>query len=235
MGGIESVIGGIHRHVVLEVISYYDKKYVEKWVLHKEAVNLLALKSESISIKDHYTRLYGPRITASKADSWTPEHGGLATRARVQTFAPDSGDRKQSSESGIVELRSHEDTAALKSAFESHPYAVYANKIQQPDFGNADPNVALENCVKHQQKRTSLLWDKAFSENKRASLLEKRKSSPLPNNQLTVIDENEDDVEQIIEVYNEVRVRANSHSRPQNSTSNDNAPKDLSSEAIVEP
>ena len=230
MGGIEAVIGGIHRNVVLEVISHYDKKYVEKWVLHDEAVNLLALKSESMSIKDHYTRLYGPRITAAKADSWTPQHGGIATRARVQTFAPDAGDRKGSSASG-VEMRAHEDTDALKSAFESHPYAVYANKIQQPDYGNSDPNVALENCVKHQQKRTSLLWDKAFSESKRTSLVEKRKSSLPPNNQLAAIDESEDDVEQIIEVYNEVKAQ----SHPQSPTSNANTSKDFSSEAIVEP
>jgi hypothetical protein len=229
MGGIEAIIGGIHRNVVLEVISHYDKKYVEKWVLHDGAVNLLASKSESMSIKDHYTRLYGPRITASKADSWTPDHSGIASRARVQTFAPEDGDRKGSSASG-VEMRAHEDTDALKLAFESHPYAVYANKIQQPDYENADPNVALENCVKHQQKRTSLLWDKAFSENKRTSLAEKRKSSPFPRSQLTAIDESEDDVDQIIEVYKEVKAQ----SQPQRPTSNANTSKVFSSEAAVE-
>ena len=205
MGGVECIIGGVHRHVVYEVVSYYDKKYIEKWFLHDESANLLALKTESISIKEHYTRLYGPLVTISKTDSWTSPTGGPVSRARVQTYAPKDGEADENMLA--IAMRENEDSKLLKTAFESHPYSVYANKVQQPDYVHADSPVALEDCVKDQQKRTTVLWDKAFSEGKRISI-EKRKSTTMKNVELGDVDENEEEVETIIEVYKEAKLKS---------------------------
>ena len=189
MGGIEAVIGGIHRHTVFEVISYYDKKYIEKWMLHDEAANLLALRSRHIFLKEHYTRLYGPRVAAERkgADSWGMEAGGSnMRRARIQTFVPQQGE-DLGTHSVCFKVDSEDDIQRLQEAFAAHPYSKFSSKVADPD---ADFPKALEDCVEHQTKRTSMLWDKAFSAHKRASMNRRMSLSPTktefaPNGQNT--------------------------------------------------
>ena len=205
MGGVESILGGIHRHSVIEVVSYFDKKYIEKWFLHDQCANLLALKSRYIFLKEHYTRLYGPRVACARggADSWGNEAGGPAARARVQTFVPQS-DQNAGTHSVCFKVDSEDDMKRLKDAFESHPYSAYTNKVQNPD---ADSPKALEDCVEHQAKRTSVLWDKAFSGARRPSVIKRMSVSPTKE-EFGKVEEEEEDIEDIIEVYKEVRLQS---------------------------
>ena len=209
MGGVEAVLGGIHRHTVLDVISYYDKKYVEKWFLHDEAANLLALKSRAIFLKEHYTRLYGPRVAAARTgnDSWGNEAGGAnaTRRARVQTFVPQKGD-DFGVNSICFKVDSEDDMKRLREAFEAHPYSKFSNKVADPDAGDK----AFDDVVEHQAKRTSVLWDKAFSAQKRATINQRKSLSPIKTEFSPVEEEAEEDIEDIKQVYKGVRLQSQS-------------------------
>ena len=207
MGGIESVIGGVHRHVMLEIVSYYDKKFIEKWFLHDEAANLLAIKSQRLAMKEHYTRLYGPRVTVAKTDSWLPQSAGGDTKNRIQTYVPPT-ESNGTNPSTAIAMTSNDDSKTLKLAFDSHPYSVYSNKVAQPNYEHAESPTVLEDCVQEREKRTSMLWDKAFSGAKRTSLTEKRKSVPVK--ELEKLEEKEEEVDKIIEVYQKVRLQSQS-------------------------
>ena len=113
MGGIESVIGGVHRHVMLEIVSYYDKKFIEKWFLHDEAANLLAIKSQRLAMKEHYTRLYGPRVTVAKTDSWLPQSAGGDTKNRIQTYVPPT-ESNGTNPSTAIAMTSNDGSKTLK-------------------------------------------------------------------------------------------------------------------------
>lgn len=201
MGGIESVIGGVHRHVVLEVFSIYDEKYIQKWFLHDEAVNLLALKAETLSITEHYTRLYGPRISVES----THEPSDIkSARSRVLTFNPKTEERT------ILDINPQStDQELLKTAFDSHPYSVYTNKVDQPNYRHPDSHDALTDVIKHQQKRTTQLWNTAFSEVKRKSLQQSVTTKETQN-----LDEKDEDVATILEVYKDVKRKSKSFDEP---------------------
>ena len=210
MGGVEAIIGGIHRHTVLDVISYYDKKYIEKWMLHDEAANLWALKSRYIFLKEHYTRLYGPRVAATRtgADSWGNEAGDTSGvyRARDQKLVPQQ-DENLGTHSVCFNVDSEEEIKWLQEAFAAHPFSKLSNRIvSDPD---ADFPKAMEDCVEHQTKRTSLLWEKAFSAHKRISMNQRKSQSPTKTT-FEPVDEAEEDIADIIEVYKGVRIQSQS-------------------------
>ena len=203
MGGIESICGGIHRHQILEIFEHYDEKYIQKWVLHKEAVNLLALKTENINLKEHFTRLYGPRVHAEKAVEGPTEPHVTAARARVQTYAfPDDA------EGGMV-LNINDsqptDEELLKQGFASHPYAVYTHTAGQQSLRDSDAHLALQDAMNLRQNRTTMLWNTAFSGIKRESV-RKRVSSPVKSEETPQeVDEKGEDVTVILETYNDVK------------------------------
>jgi len=73
MAGIESIAGGIHRHIVLEYLTNFDKNYVKKLLIRDTAENeLMKYKLEKMSlINDHSNRMLGPTllIQQNKADA----------------------------------------------------------------------------------------------------------------------------------------------------------------------
>ena len=62
MAGVESVVGGFSRFLIREKLRAWDAKYTKSWLIREDAVDLMALKYEQISLDEHYARLYGPRI-----------------------------------------------------------------------------------------------------------------------------------------------------------------------------
>ena len=234
MGGIESVIGGIHRHTVIDVAAYFDKKYIEKWFLHDEAANLLAMKSRYIFLKEHYTRLYGPRValTRTGADSWGNEPGSSVARARVQTFVPES-EQNEGTHSICFKVDTEEDMKRLKDAFESHPYSAYTSNVHNPD---ADSPKALQDAIEHQQKRTSVLWDKAFSAHRRPSVVKRMSVSPTKK-EFEKVDEEKEGMEDIIEVYNDVLIQSQAPEDGSKAQTTVDASREVSddSKVIVEP
>lgn len=197
MGGVESIFGGVHRHLMSEVISYYDKKYIEKCFLHDEAANLLALKSQGLAIKDHYTRLYGPMVTVAKAHSWLLQPEVSDTTNPIQTYTPPTESGGLNPTAGIAIQPNFDSKKSLKVAFDSHPYSVYSNKVgnQNDEHAFASP-YAFEDCIEDRRKRTVMLWKKAFSEQER-----KRKYAQVIDNEAEKVDVQEEEVEKIIEVY----------------------------------
>ena len=219
MGGMEAIMGGIHRNVFLEVFWIYDEKYIQKWFLHDEAVNLLALKAEQIDIKEHYTRLYGPRVEAEKTSRASMFFASSPSRARINQTQLEKEQDVDAGEKTDAELRKtrksvrinvpSSDQEVLKTAFDSHPYSIYSNRLStQPNY-HAESHVALTDAVKYQQNRTSMLWDKAFSDGKRMSL-RKRMSSAVKQEELPQIDEKTEDVATILEVYNDAKTQSKS-------------------------
>ena len=64
MAGIESIAGGLHRHIMLENLIKLDKQYVKKVLIRATAESeLLKYKLQKMSILDkNYARIYGPTI-----------------------------------------------------------------------------------------------------------------------------------------------------------------------------
>ena len=197
MGGVESIFGGVHRHAMLEVLSYYDKKYIEKCFLHDEAANLLALKSQGLAIKDHYTRLYGPMVTVAKAHSWLLKSEVSDTTNPIQALTPPTEAKGINPTTGIAIQPNFDSKKSLKLAFDSHPYSVYSNKVGHPNYEQAFTSpYAFEDCIEDRKKRTVMLWKKAFSERERM-----RKYAQVIDNEAEKIDVQDEEVEKIIEVY----------------------------------
>ena len=57
----------MHRNKAQLWFAKYGEKYIQKWVLHDEAVDLMVLKVQKFAMEDHYARLYGPRVMAKKS------------------------------------------------------------------------------------------------------------------------------------------------------------------------
>ena len=171
--------------------------------MHDEAVNLLALKAETLSITDHYTRLYGPRISVES----THEPSDIkSARSRVLTYPP----KTKPDERTILDINPQStDQELLKTAFNSHPYAVYTNKVDQPNYRHPDSHDALTDVIKHQQKRTTQLWNTALSEVKRKSM-----KQTVTTDETQKLDEKDEDVATILEVYKDVQSKSKSVDDP---------------------
>ena len=64
MAGIESIAGGLHRHIVLENLINFDEEYIKKLLIRDTAEHeLLEAKLQKMAfLDDHYARLYGPSV-----------------------------------------------------------------------------------------------------------------------------------------------------------------------------
>ena len=62
MAGIESILGGVHGHVVLQNLRKFDDKYTKKILIHRKAEHDMTLRFQKIALDEHYARLYGPAV-----------------------------------------------------------------------------------------------------------------------------------------------------------------------------
>ena len=62
MAGIESILGGVRGHMVLETIRKFDNKYVKKILIHRKAEHEMTMRFQEIALEEHYARLYGPAV-----------------------------------------------------------------------------------------------------------------------------------------------------------------------------
>ena len=72
MAGIESIAGGLHRHIVLEHLINFDRVYIKKLLIRDTAEHeLLKCKLQKMSLLgEHYTQMYGHTVLThqNKAD-----------------------------------------------------------------------------------------------------------------------------------------------------------------------
>ena len=62
MSGVSSIVGEFSKVMVKEKLRQWDANNLKKWLIREDALDLMTLKYEEISIDEHYARLYGPRI-----------------------------------------------------------------------------------------------------------------------------------------------------------------------------
>ena len=62
MAGVESVMGRLSRYSMMEKFRNFDKKYIKRVLLNKDADDYLSLRLQEITIDEHYARLYMPAM-----------------------------------------------------------------------------------------------------------------------------------------------------------------------------
>ena len=148
MGGVESVVSkDMHRNKAQERFDYYDQKYIQRWVLHDEAVDLMVLKVQKINMEDHYARLYGPRIMAHRTMS-------------SEESNKDSNINVEGTPIGPTCQMVNQDL--LTEAFSSHPYARYSLNLMDTMGSEED----LHQLLQHKERKASVIWKTAFTRSK---------------------------------------------------------------------
>ena len=154
MSGMESIAScEMHRNKAQLLFAKYDEKYIQKWILHDEAVDMMVLKVQKFAMEDHYARLYGPRVMAKKSV--------MASRAR----SPSDFNRESLKESQITCLKDSEELVGnkeskklLANAFAAHPFSKYQHqKVRM------DSNEDLQSLLDDTEKKSSQIWKRAFS------------------------------------------------------------------------
>ena len=194
MSGVESIAScKMHRNKAQLLFAKYDEKYIQKWVLHDEAVDLMVLKVQKFAMEDHYARLYGPRVMAKKSF--------MSCRAR----SPSDFSRESLEKSQITCLKDSKDPVGnkeskrlLADAFAAHPFS----KFQSYQL-RMDSNEDLQNLLDDTEKKSSQIWKKAFS---RVS----QKSVPRESSEQENLEEKSElrkkiDVPTIIKLYKEAK------------------------------
>ena len=190
MGGVESVVSkDMHRNKAQEKFAYYDQKYIQRWVLHDEAVDLMVLKVQKINMEDHYARLYGPRVMAHRTISTEQSKRDSNINAEDTPIGP------------TCQLVNQD---LLTEAFSSHPYARYSlNVTMGSRHGNDDTMGSeedLHQLLQHKERKASVIWKTAFTRSKLQMLHnsgDKGESKKKPN------------LETLFEIYNEVIDQSN--------------------------
>ena len=182
MGGVESVVSkDMHRNKAQERFAYYDEKYIQRWVLHDEAVDLMVLKVQKINMEDHYARLYGPRVIAHRTIS-------------SQQSNKDSNINVEDTPVGPTCQLVNQDL--LTEAFSSHPYARYSLNVMDTMGSEED----LHQLLQHKERKASVIWKTAFTRSKIQKLHnsgDKGESKKKPN------------LETLFEIYKEVVDQSN--------------------------
>ena len=182
MGGVESVISkDMHRNKAQELLAYYDQKYIQKWVLHDEAVDLMVLKVQKINMEDHYARLYGPRVMAHRTISSDESNKDSNINVEGATIGP------------TCQLVNQD---LLTEAFSSHPYARYSLNV----MGSMGSEEDLHRLLQHKERKASVIWKTAFTRSKLQMLTNsgsKCETKKKPN------------LETLLEIYKEVVDQSN--------------------------
>ena len=193
MGGMESIASTkMHRNKAQKLFSHYDEKYIQKWVLHDEAVDLMVLKVQKIAMEDHYAKLYGPRIIAHKTiDSANTDDASTIVIEEDTSVDP------------MSQKANHD---ILLKAFSAHPYEAYKKKIGRMD---SDSQENIQQLLKEEEKKASIIWKKAFSKSRVPSMAEK--SSSIEENTDPAKRQNEKlgDIKTIFQIYSQVRDQSN--------------------------
>lgn len=141
MAGIESVTGKHSRYYVMELIRTFDKNYTKKWLIRKDAEDLLTLKFQKITLDEHYARLYGPAVLVHNRKSDNPQFEGI--QGITKPLHPTS------------EAFSQAERKKLRLALRNTPFEQYQRKAFQRDSPEH-----IANLIRHdREERNRLLND----------------------------------------------------------------------------
>jgi len=139
MAGVESITGGIHKHKLLESVQNFEKKNLKPCLLRNPDQDPLALKLEKITIKDHYNRLYGPTIEATKMVKQVEQENKKLERAPAQSLTDNT-------------MRS-----TMRKALHASTYERFRHRT----LNDSDEELADE-IRKEQQDRAKMGWSNAL-------------------------------------------------------------------------
>lgn len=162
MAGVSSVVGEFSRIQLKEKVRQFDAKYVKSWIIRDDAMDLMTLKYEEISVDEHYARLYGPRIL-------------VAENKINEILAPDDDSeecgegvlfRQQSSKTSQLkpptQTSDYIERKTLEAAFRSSPYERFKNKSYRED---SEEHI-IDQIQKQRQMRTKAIWTTALAKAK---------------------------------------------------------------------
>ena len=169
MAGVESIIGGFSRFLIKEKIRNWDAKYTKKWLIREDAVDLMALKYEEISLDEHYARLYGPRILVHEnkinemlqTDSLPNEEISQdnAKPERKKSLLPERVKSWQRQPSKTSQTSTYIERKQLQQAFSSNPYERFKHK----NFRDDSEEHVIEQIQKQREARTKAIWSTALT------------------------------------------------------------------------
>ena len=162
MAGVSSVVGEFSRIQLREKARQFDAKYVKSWIIRDDAMDLMTLKYEEISVDEHYARLYGPRILVAEnkineilAPDDDSEEGGEGVIFRQQSS-------KTSQLKPPTETSDYIERKTLEAAFKSSPYERFKNKSYRED---SEEHI-MDQIQKQRQMRTKAIWTTALAKAK---------------------------------------------------------------------
>ena len=196
MSGVESVATcEMHRNKAQKLFANFDEKYIQKWVLHDEAVDLMVLKVQKFAMEDHYARLYGPRVmarntvmTSMRARSPSDFNRDSLAACNID-FAPNVEDPVGKKETKKV----------LANAFAAHPFSKY----QTADRVKMESAEDLQNLLKDAENRSSLIWKTAFSKVRIQSVV--KKAPEEENEEEQIHFKKKIDIPTILQLYQEAK------------------------------
>ena len=184
MAGVASVVGEFSKLMIKEKMRKWDETHLKKWLIKEDAIDLMTLKWEEISIDEHYARLYGPRILVHEhkinamigADASEDSSEDTNVLMRVPSIRP------QPSTTSNSETSSHIERMQLKQAFSSSPYERYKSK----SYRNQDSeDQILEEIKNRKAARTKAIWATALAKAKEEAVTQNGNSSDQENDAMT--------------------------------------------------
>ena len=167
MSGVASVVGEFSAMMVKEKLRQWDANHMKKWLIREDALDLMTLKYEDISIDEHYARLYGPRILVHEhkinemisgdADGDETSHADDNNYIRVPSYKNQPSKSSQSQTSTYIERKQ------LQQAFSSSPYERFKSK----SYRDQDSEDSILDEIKNQRAaRTKAIWTTALAKAK---------------------------------------------------------------------
>ena len=184
MAGVASVVGEYSKLMIKEKLRKWDETHLKKWLIREDAIDLMTLKWEEISIDEHYARLYGPRILVHEhqinamigGDPSEDNSEDTTVLMRVPSIRPQPSTTSQS------ETSSHIERMRLKQAFSSSPYERYKSK----SYRNQDSeDQILEEIRNRKAARTKAIWATALAKAKEEAINQNGNSSGQENDAIT--------------------------------------------------
>ena len=165
MAGVASVVGEFSTLQLREKLRQLDAKYIKTWLIREDAVDLMTLKYEEISIDEHYARLYGPRIlvhenrinemlATNDDDSEDSTNFDFERGKSFQSHPSKSSQKSQTS--------SYIERKQLQQAFSSSPYERYKNKSYRED---SEEHI-IDEIQRQRNMRTRAIWSTALAKAK---------------------------------------------------------------------
>ena len=167
MSGVASVVGEFSKLMLKEKARQWDANHMKKWLIREDAMDLMTLKYEEISIDEHYARLYGPRILVHEhkineiiaGDA----EGDDSTSSEEKDYMRVSSFKSQPSKTLNSQTSTYIERKQLQQAFSSSPYERFKSK----SYRDQDSEDSILDEIKNQRAaRTKAIWTTALAKAK---------------------------------------------------------------------